>query len=279
MKGDIKKITENRQLSLVAVNTTWRPDEKCLSKNGENFRSAHIDMMKYTIDLTPFDKKNVKDALPDPPKTKLEGEAYSTNYSPSETREGREVISRAQKLVADTTGGIGITYFNSVVTKHSSYNNLVEFLIERHEWAVWRVYVSSNGAKVYILYKNGSVYLVLNSSCRALNPTFSDDMQEDILSFIEIVRNALGGLNWKDNVGDIDVNHGKGSLVVLLSQLFKMTSIGPYYRSKLLHYFFVLDKIRKIYLLEYNNLQKTKRVTTNSDSCRMRFVVSFERMF
>ena len=77
-------------------------------------------MMNYTIDKTPFDKKNVKDALPKPPRTKLvEGEAYCTNYSSPETREGREVISQAQERVANTEGGIGITYFNSVVTKHS----------------------------------------------------------------------------------------------------------------------------------------------------------------
>ena len=86
MKCDIKKITENRELNMVAANTTWKPDEKCLSNNGKNFRSAQVDMMKYMIDKTPFDKKDVKDALPDPPKTKLvKGKAYCTNYSEPET--------------------------------------------------------------------------------------------------------------------------------------------------------------------------------------------------
>ena len=276
MKSDINEATVNVKMNMKAGLRTWIPDEKCLSNNGKNYRSVHVDVMNYIVGLTPINEKDVKDTLPDPPRTKLvEGEAYCTNYSQSETQEGLDIVTQVQKVIADTEGDISVMYFNSVVTKHTKYYNLVDFLIERHHWSVWRVYVSQNGAKVFILHKNESVILLLNSSCRAFNPLLCDDLQEDILSFVEIVRSALGGLEWKDEVGKIETNRENGSEVTLLSQRLKLMGVGQYFRSQLMHKNFVPDDVRPNYLLEYNNLQTTERVTTNPQMCYVRTSVSF----
>ena len=115
----------------------------------------------------------------------------------------------------------------------------------------------------------------MNSPCRALNPLLCDDFQEDVLSFVEITRNALGGLDWKDEVGKIATNHEYGYLIALLSQRLKLMGIGLYYRSQLLHKNFVPDDVGPSYLLEYNNLQKTERVTTRPYNQYVRTSVSY----
>ena len=91
---------------------------------------------------------------------------------------------------------------------------------------------------------------------------------------VDIVRSALGELDWKDEVGKIATNHENGYLISILSQRLKLMGVGQYYRSQLLHDPYVPDDVRPNYLLEYNNLQTTQRVTTNPQMCYVRTSVS-----